>query len=253
MESFVPPQAAMPPGALSGGLQKAQIKILAGSRRNDPPRTVLFNPTEYTFERSNTYKATAIPGLGAPLLQFVNGEADVLSMELFLDESCGSPAAPGSARSSAVKSQTTVGEQIEALASLLDIDRDLHAPPPVEFHWGRLTFKAVIEKLGRKVTLFRPDGVPLRATLSVSFKQYRTLQDDHSAPRRESSDKSKRRVMTAADSLWALAAREYGDPARWRLIAETNDLDDPRDAQPGVWVRVPPLEETDGPSPQSSL
>ena len=34
----------------------------------------------------------------------------------------------------------------------------------------------MIEKLGRKVTMFHPDGTPARATLSVSFKEYRTLR-----------------------------------------------------------------------------
>ena len=48
--------------------------------------TVLFNPTEYSFERSNSYKATPVPGLSSPLLQFVNGESDHLSMDLFLDD-----------------------------------------------------------------------------------------------------------------------------------------------------------------------
>ena len=43
------------------------------------------------------------------------------------------------------------------LAKLLEIDRDLHAPPPVRFNWGPMEFFAVIEKLGRKV-----DDVPSR-------------------------------------------------------------------------------------------
>ena len=41
-----------------------------------------------------------------------------------------------------------------------------------------------IEKLGRKVTKFHPDGTPARATLSVSFKEYRTLRQQLEDPRR---------------------------------------------------------------------
>ena len=73
---------------------------------------------------------------------------------------------------------------------LLEIDRDLHAPPPVRFNWGPCEFFAVIEKLGRKVTMFHPDGTPARATLSVSFKEYRTLRQQLEDPRRESADKT---------------------------------------------------------------
>jgi nucleoid-associated protein YgaU len=34
----------------------------------------------------------------------------------------------------------------------------------------------------------------------------------------------------------------YGDPGRWRLIAEANDIDDPLDLPPGRRVVIPELE-----------
>jgi hypothetical protein len=66
-------------------LKKATITVLKG-RQQGTIIGVLFNPTEYSFERTNSYKATPVPGLSSPLLQFVNGECDQLSMELFLDD-----------------------------------------------------------------------------------------------------------------------------------------------------------------------
>src|SRR5260221_12618843 len=66
-------------------LKKATITVLDGMDKGKVIG-VLFNPTEYSFERTNSFKATAVPGLGSPLLQFVNGELDQLSMELFLDD-----------------------------------------------------------------------------------------------------------------------------------------------------------------------
>jgi nucleoid-associated protein YgaU len=98
----------------------------------------------------------------------------------------------------------------------------------------------------RKATLFRSDGTPARATLSVSFKQYRTLADQMQNPRRESSDKSKRRVVVGRDSLWTIAAKEYGDPTQWRYIAVQNDLDDPRAIEAGDWLILPPLGQSNG-------
>ena len=61
-------------------LEKAIITVLDGADKNKVI-TVLFNPTEYSVDRTNSYKAMAIPGLGSPILQFVNGECDQLSME----------------------------------------------------------------------------------------------------------------------------------------------------------------------------
>jgi len=218
-------------------LKKATLTVLDGADAGKVI-AVLFNPSEYSFDRSNSYKAISLPGLGSPLLQFVNGDADQLSMELFLDDYTDAKGPTSNAKAE----QAPVASRLEAISKLLNIDRDLHAPPPVRFAWGPLEFSAVIEKLGRKVTMFRPDGKPARATLNIAFKEYRTLRQQLEQPRRESADKTKRRVVVGQDSLWALAAREYGDPREWRRIADANDLDDPLALVPGDWLELPPIE-----------
>lgn len=222
-------------------LKKATITVLAGSGKGTVI-SVLFNPSEYSYDRANTYKATPLPGLGAPLLQFVNGECDQLNMELFLDDYTD----PGGPTSRERAEQEPLMTRFQALSNLLEIDRDLHAPPPVRFNWGPIEFTAVIEKLGRKFTMFHPDGTPARAILTANFREYRTLPQQIEDPRRESADKTKRRVVVGADQLWMMAAREYDDPARWIVIAQANDLDDPRDIAPGDWLIVPPLESPNG-------
>jgi nucleoid-associated protein YgaU len=222
-------------------LKKATITVLDGADKGKVIG-VLFNPTEYSFERSNSYKTTAVPGLGSPLVQFVNGECDQLSMELFLDDYTD-PKGPMSLQQ---PEKDPVARRLTDISKLLLIDRDLHAPPPVRFNWGPMEFSAVIEKLGRKVTMFHPDGTPARATLSVNFKEYRTLRQQIEDPRRESADKTKRRVVVGREALWLIAAREYDDANEWIRIAEANDLDDPRDIAPGDWLTLPPIENPNG-------
>ncbi len=221
-------------------LKKATITVLDGAD-SGKIISVLFNPTEYSFERTNSYKATPVPGLGSPLLQFVNGECDQLSMELFLDDYTD----PGGPTSLLQKENISVDQRLKDISNLLLIDSKLHAPPPVRFNWGSMDFTAVIEKLSRKVTMFHPDGKPARATLSVSFKEYRTLSEQLREPRRESADKSKRRVVVGNEQLWQMAAREYDDATEWLRIAAANDLDDPRDIEPGDWLLLPPVENLD--------
>jgi nucleoid-associated protein YgaU len=109
-----------------------------------------------------------------------------------------------------------------------------------------MEFSAVIVKLGRKVTMFHPDGTPARATLSVNFKEYRTLRQQIEDPRRESADKTKRRVVVGREALWWIASREYDDPNEWTRIAAANDLDDPRDIAAGDWLALPPIENPNG-------
>ena len=228
-------------------LEKAFIEQLDGA----PPLArvpVLFNPAEYSIERANAYKATAVPGLGSPLLQFVNGDAATLSMELIVDDytdpagfSLDLPSVSGMFSGPPM----SAAKRIDLIVGLLDIDRHLHAPPPVRFVWGPLRFEAVLEKVGRKITMFHASGAPARASLSVSFKEYRPLARQLDEPRRESSDKTKRRQIRAADTIWLISDREYGDVRGWRLIAQASDVDDPRALAPGEWVKVPPMESDD--------
>ena len=222
-------------------LKKATITVLDGAQKGNVIN-VLFNPTEYNFERTNSYKATPIPGLGSPLLQFVNGECDQLSMDLFLDDYTD----PKGPTSNLQRETDPLGKRLKDITKLLEIDRDLHAPPPVRFNWGPMEFSAVIEKLGRKVTMFHPDGSPARATLSATFKEYRTLRQQLENPRRESADKTKRRVVVGSEALWWISAREYDDSTQWTRIADANDLDDPREIEPGDWLQIPPIENPSG-------
>ena len=63
------------------GLEKAFIvNTVTGDKIE-----VLFNPAEYTFEKSNRFAEVGIPGTGSPFLQFVRGEIKKLSTELFFD------------------------------------------------------------------------------------------------------------------------------------------------------------------------
>jgi len=216
-------------------LVKAKIRILEGRRQGEEV-VVHFNPTEYAVEYGATYQETAIPGLSNPILQFVNGTAEMLTMDLLFDTFTD-----GGGRD--------VSEDTRSFTALVAIDADTHAPPRIEFVWGGPPFKAVVEKISQRFTMFLGDGTPVRATLSVTFKQYRSISEQLEEPRRNSADKTKHRVLGKVDgfrptatTLWQLAADEYGEPRFWRQIARFNGIEDPRRLRPGDVVLVPPLE-----------
>lgn len=59
-------------------------------------------------------------------------------------------------------------------------------------------------------------------------------------------DDNAREVTVREDeSLWVIAAREYGDGTKWRVIylANRDRMDSPEDLHPGDKLRVPPLPE----------
>jgi nucleoid-associated protein YgaU len=205
----------------------ASIEALFGSYVGDPAN-VIFNPAEYSLEKGNQFASAPLPGLSNPVLSFVNGDADVLTMELFFDTYTN-------------KGGSDVRNETDKIARFLEIDPELHAPPPVKFVWGGLTFRAVIERLTQRFTMFREDGVPVRATLNVTFKEYKTIAEQLDKKPTHSSDWTKRRVLTEKDRLSLIAAVEYDDPAEWRVIAEANDIDNPRLLESGREIRLPPL------------
>jgi hypothetical protein len=211
---------------------KAKIHILDGSRSGTEIE-VLFNPTEYSLEVSNNFQESPVAGLGSALLQFVNGVAGTLTMELYFDTYTDGGG-------------SDVTLKTDEIAQLMRVDSATHAPPKVEFRWGSIAFRAVVERLSQRFVMFRSDGVPVRARLTVTFRGDKALAEQLRDPRRNSADKTKRRVLSADTSLWLIANQEYRDPRFWRLIARANWIDDPRALRPGTVLVVPPLDDQTG-------
>ena len=206
---------------------KAFIEVLEGKRASERIQ-VYTNPAEYSIASSATFKSNNAPGMPSPLVQFVSGNPDTLTLDLYFDTYADEP-------------DKDVREMTEPVRRLTDIDADLHAPPVVRFCWGTsLHFKAVVERVSQKFTMFLADGTPVRATLSVTFKEFRTLAEQLNEPHQESADLTKIHRVIDGDSLWSIAHREYGDVAQWRRIASENDIEDPLLLASGTELRLPP-------------
>jgi hypothetical protein len=188
---------------------------------------VLFNPPEYSIQKSNQFAETPLLGLSTPIRQFTSGGAETLTLDLFFDT---------------YEKREDVRNHTERVAGLLNIDPDLHAPATLKFIWGKLEFKCVLEQVTKKFTMFLADGTPVRATLSVTFKEYKTIQEQFTARQLQSADRTKTLGVNEGDSLWLLATREYDDPALWRPIADKNEIDNPRLLTPGMELTIPPIE-----------
>ena len=210
------------------GLEKAEIKPLdeKGNSIGDSIK-VLFNPAEYSIETSNQFQSTSLPGLLTPITQFVSGNARTLTMDLFFDT---------------YEKGEDVRDYTRKVTSLLEINSDMHAPPLCMFIWGKLSFKATLERVTQRFTLFFDSGVPARSTLNVTFKEFRTITEQLGNPPRQSADRTKRRIIQHGDTLWLIADQEYGDPALWRKIAKANDIVNPRTLTIGAEMKIPPLE-----------
>lgn len=206
---------------------KAVIVVLNDQGIPLYPIPVLFNPTEYSIDTSNQYSEQQLLGMETPLTQYVAGESETLSMQLFVDT-------------------TELGVDVrlytDRIDDLLSIDEERHAPRLCRFVWGTLNFKSVLVSANKRFTMFLPGGFPVRAEVDVTFRRYRTPVEQRAGTKLASADRTKTRRVVEGDTLPILAAAEYDDPGRWRPIAEANDIDDPRTLEAGRELVIPPLE-----------
>lgn len=215
------------------GLQHATLKNV--SKPAQAAIAVQFNPTEYGIDRGSSYAELPVPGLRTPLLQFVRGEAQTLSLELFLDgsEQRGS--------GSLLASDKTVHERLKQLRQFVEIDRALHAPPVCHFHWQEVNFYGVVTSFKEKYTLFDETGKILRARITLSLKSYEGVDEQLRDLKKESPDRTRVRVVREGETLSAIAAEVYGDPSLWRVLAEANAVERPRFVPAGTALYVPAL------------
>ena len=198
--------------------------------------TVQFNPTEYTLNKGAQIAEIGIPGLDSPLLQFIRGQNERLTLELFFDTTAAGMG----------ESAKDVTELTNSIYQLVKIQPKTHAPPRINFVWGEgLSFKAIVESVQQKFTLFNPLGKPLRATLSVTFREYKSLEEQISELNPQSTDHSKQLVVSREKTLAQIAGEEYRDPGEWRRIADANpnETANVRRLVPGTVLRIPPTDE----------
>jgi hypothetical protein len=203
----------------------------------------LFNPKELSVEKSNQFAEINIPGLESPIFQFVRGNARTVTMDLFFDTyEQRIDVRIFTDRITGWDAGSMFSSLPDGAKGLMDIDSNLHAPPICIFIWGAFIFQCIIERVSKKYTLFLPEGFPVRATLNVTLKEYREVDVQVKEMNLQSADLTKRWTVTSGDSLWSIASKEYGDPGDWRLIANANDIDNPRILYPGQVLVIPVKE-----------
>jgi hypothetical protein len=198
---------------------------------------VMFNPEEYTVSKDVNYAQSAVPGLSAPLLQFVHGNMGTLEMELFLDTY------EEHRQGSTVLNEAgeDVRELLRRVLGLMEIDRTTHAPPVLLFTWASLSFTCVLARAHQRFVMFLPYGTPVRVRVQVTFNEFRNAELEAKEIKRETADFSKLHLVGEGETLSSIADEVYRDSRLWRPIAIANEIDDPRALATGLRLLVPQL------------
>jgi hypothetical protein len=223
----------MPPGYV-----KAKLKIEGGDEIN-----LLFNPTEYTISKGNDWKSQPKKGQSLPKPEFGGGKAREAQVSLLLDQTL-----PNKGMS--------VMEITDKLFKMMDVKAGASAgsgdavPPLVTFTWGQMIpFEACCTSLTVAYQLFEPNGTPIRADVKLTLMQAKPATSASSTSANSPQNPTTRsagglgvRVVKDGDSLQSLAQEAYGDPNRWRLIAEANGVDNPLHLRRGTALNLPRLD-----------
>jgi hypothetical protein len=209
------------------GLVRAYLEIVRPTVP-DPIIPLRFNPTEYQLQKGNNFAEIGIPGLESPPIQFVRGASEKLSAELLVDTSD--------------TLQDVRERYVNKLRDLMNLNIELHAPPIVRFVWDRQVFLGVLESLNITYVLFTPEGVPLRAKLSIALKEYRPASVQVKERPTSSPDFEKSWVVRRGDTLSGIAGAVYRNAGQWRAIADDNGIVDPRRLAPGRLLTLPRLQ-----------
>ncbi|MBI5607792.1 MAG: LysM peptidoglycan-binding domain-containing protein [Deltaproteobacteria bacterium] len=195
----------------------------------------MFNPEAVRVTKSMTPKQGRSASSSAPKHQFTSGNPAQLEFgELLFDEF--------DARANVYVKHVAWFEQ------LLKADENLHRPPRVVFMWGPgWAAEASPNKVNTGIwfvtgldvnyTMFLPDGTPVRCTCKLTLAE----EPPEGGETKNSPDTAHVHMVGRGDTLQAISASEYDDPAEWRRIAQANGIDDPIHLKPGQRLLIPPI------------
>jgi Contractile injection system tube protein/LysM domain len=224
--------------AMPDGYVKAKLAIEGGETIQ-----ALFNPTEFTITKGNNWTFDAIKGTSLPKGKFGGGKPREMQVSLLLDQSL-----PNGGMS--------VKDITDKLFKMMDVPSGSAGggakavPPLVTFQWGEMIpFKAACTSLTVAFQLFKPNGTPIRADVKLALTQAEAATSASSSAGKRRTNPTTRsdgglgvHVVRDGDSLQSVAHRTYGDPTRWRLIAEANGIDNPLHLRRGTSLNLPRLD-----------
>ena len=216
---------------------KAQLDLrepVAGKKSFNPGGSLavikfMFNPKDYSMSLQSGWNFKPVKKAAEPP-EFTGNQMRSLDVEVFLDASD--------------QENGSVADAVEMLFSTVrPTDKSISAgtpfPPIVVFSWGdSKAFVGVVKSVNASLTLFRPSGLPVRATCKLSMQEFAPSPEKQN-PTSGALRSTRAHCVTLGDSLASIANAEYGDPDLWRAIAEVNEIEDPFNIRIGTELLIP--------------
>jgi nucleoid-associated protein YgaU len=137
-----------------------------------------------------------------------------------------------------------VAAAIELFKTTVGFFGKIHRPRFLVLNWGRFVFTCVLESFTITYKLFRPDGTPLRATLSTSFKEHKPKELKERLKNKSSPDITHAHLVREGEHLSQITHGIYKDPRYYFDVAQANALNNLRRLEVGLTIHLPPLRQS---------
>lgn len=238
-------------------VERAQLMALKSDGTPDPAKKdktvhVQFNPETLKVSYANQIKSDgAQQGTSSTL--YVGQGTTKMSVQLWFDVTA--PLHEEFTEYKGVKDVRKLTEMVSYFIKPTDIevkDKDgksetRYLPPAVRFIWGSFQFDGIMETMEESLEFFSPEGVPLRASVSLGLSQQKiefSFNKDFKGQPGIGAPPGTTPLAEApsGSSLQKLAAG-LGKAEDWQRIARNNGIENPRLLSPGqlIDMNIPKL------------
>ncbi|MEM7371300.1 MAG: peptidoglycan-binding protein [Bacteroidota bacterium] len=191
------------------------------------------NPTKWSHKGAIKFDSETTPSNASQTNAHKGYDGDGLDVELLLD---GTVIYSDDAK--------TVKEQVEQLyKSVYNFDGEVHQPRYLIVSYGEFGFKCKLENINVEYQLFTPEGEPIRAKVSLSFKGAVHPKASELAAHKRSPDLTRILTVRQGDTLPIMCDKLYKSPHYYLQVAEINGLTNFRELEIGAQILFPPLEK----------
>ena len=208
-----------------------------------------FNPKEITYYRDTKWSGNEVPERDFPRQEFAGGSTTYYSMDLYFDAFAHEYYETDEDKKKRRDIRKDINHLMAATMRSYGFGIPLPypylgEPPTVILVWGGLKmFRGYLKTVTAKYTMFDDNGVPTRATASLTIHAKSHPLDFLPAQNPTSRTETRNTVrVTQGDRLDLIASNFYGDSRMWRAIAEANNLDDPFNLRPGQLLTMPNVD-----------
>lgn len=237
---------------MSGELIKLKIKAYSDERFSEEISEgefkTLLNPDKYTFNYKIEQSNSQASGTSSSAARFNKIPPENLDLEFVFDRTgvvvdYGSPSTDADDKVYKDMGNGIIDDIEKFKRVVFDYNGDKHRPNYLVISWGTLLFKGTLTEMNITYKLFKPDGLPLRASVRAKFKGFvednlRVARENNSSP-----DLTHVRMVKEGDNLPLMTYRIYGDPKYYLEVAKANGIANFRKLKAGQIIVFPPIEK----------